>query len=887
MFSRIRSLFRILIRRNDFERGMSEELRFHIDEHIAELVRSGVSPAEASRRARLEFGSIDSVKEECRQAWGLQLFDELTRNLRQSARLLLKTPGFALAAIVPLAFCLGANIAIFAVVDGIVLRPLPFPDPDRLVLLYHSYLKAGIERASASPANYYERRGRLATLASLAVAQPDIAIVGETGSTELEDTLQVSTDFFDTLGVRPVMGRTFREEESTYQTDRVAILSHAYWTQRFRADPEAIGRQIRMDGVSRTIVGVLPPSFRYLSSGADIYTPYASEPSERAVARRHSGRGGEIIARLKPGVSIEAAQAEIDALDASTANEYPQASMIASAGFRTKIVHLHADQVASVRPTLLLLQAGVLLLLLIGAVNLVNLLLIRASARSKELAVRLALGASRLHVIGEVITETTVLTAFGGGLGLAIGAAGIRVLPAIGVDRLPMGAHIQFDVRLALLALLASLLIGIFVGLPVAWLSLRSHLNPTLQSEAWGSTAGRAAQGLRHGFIVAQVAMAFVLLSTAGLLGLSLERVARVSLGLPADHLLSGQISLPWKVYARMPERLAFIEKLQAELAGKAGVRAVGFATNLPLSGRKSESGVSIVNRPATTGEPGNVPNNYSVGGDYFAAMRIPLREGRWLNADDSRRPERVCVVDEIFAKRFWPSGGALGQRVYQGLRLRSPSDAFTIVGVVGSVKQAALSETKSQGSVYFPFGHRAESSFYVVLRTAQAPESVSATLRQSVRSIDAELPVNDLRSMENRIAQSLVGRRAPALLAGTFAAAALLLAAVGTFGVLSYAVSRRRREIAIRMALGAQTITIRRQFLWLGLRLLAAGTLLGFLGAWLAGVAMKRLLYDVPPLHPPVLAFAASVMLVATLTACLIPSHRAARISPAEALSE
>lgn len=887
MLDWIRSWFRVLIRRGEFEHGMSEELRFHIDEYVAELVRSGVSPSEASRRARLEFGSIDGVKQECRQARGLQLFDELTRNLRQSARLLLKTPGYALAAIVPLAFCLAANIAIFAVVDGIVLRPLPFPDPGRLVLLYNSYPKAGIERGSASPANYYERRGRLASVANLAVVQADIAIVGETGSTELEDTLQVSTDFFDTLGVRPVMGRTFRDEESTYQTDRVVILSHTYWTQRFHADPQAIGRQIRMDGISRTIVGVLPPGFRYLSSRAGIYTPYASEPSERAVARRHSGRGGEIIARLKPGVSIEVAQAEVDALDSSTAHEYPQARMIASAGFRTKMVPLHADHVASVRPTLLLLQAGVFVLLVIGGVNLVNLLLIRASARAKELTVRLALGASRLHVIGEVITETAVLTTLAGLLGLAIGAAGIRLLPTIGVDRLPMGAHIEFDVRLALLALLASLLTGILVGLPVALFSLRSRLNPTLQSEARGGTTGRAAQGLRHGFIVAQVAMAFVLLSAAGLLGLSLEKVGRVSLGLPADHLLSGRISLPWKIYAQPSERLAFVEKLQAELAGKAGVGVVGFATNLPLSGRKSESGVSIVNRPASTGEPGNVPNHYSVGGDYFAAMRIPLREGRWLNADDSRRPERVCVVDEIFAKRFWPSGGALGQQVYQGLRLHSPSDAFTIVGVVGSVKQTDLSQSKSQGGIYFPFGHRAESSFYVVLRTAQAPETVSTVLRQSVRSIDAELPVFDLRSMETRVADSLVSRRAPALLAGLFAAAALVLAAVGTFGVLSYAVSQRRREIAIRMALGAQAVAIRRQFVWLGLRLLLGGTILGSLGAWLAGTAMKGLLYDVPPLHPSILGIAALVMLVATLSACLVPSHRAARVSPAEALSE
>ncbi|MBS1827293.1 MAG: ABC transporter permease [Acidobacteria bacterium] len=882
----LRSLLGLPSNRADFEDRMSEEMRFHIDSFIEDLVRSGLSPQEASRRARIEFGHIDSIKQDCRQARGLQLLDELSRNLRQSARLLSKTPAFTLTAILPLAFCLGANLAIFALLDGVLLRPLPFPDPGRLVLLYKTYPNAGVLRDGASPANLYERRGRIAAFSHIAISHPDAAIVGEPGATVREDILLVSTDFFSTLGVQPIFGRAFQEDEMTYETDRVAILTHDYWTRHFHSDPAAVGRQIRMDGQSRTIVGILPPGFTYLSSKAVIYTPYASAPNERGPAQRHSGRGGELIARLHPSTTIEAAQSQIDAFDASVAHEYAHAAMMAAAGYRTKIVNLHADHVASIRPTLLLLQTGVFFLLLIGSVNLVNLLLVRASARNKELAVRLALGAGRWHIVGEVITETAMLTSLGGLLSLFIAAGAIPLLAALGTEHLPFAHRITFDYHLASIAMLASVLTGFFAGVPVAWLSLRGSVGAALQGETRGGTAGHAAQRLRHGFMVAQIALAFVLLSAAGLLRLSLERVGALSLGFPSDHLLSGHISLPWPAYPQPQMRLTFTENLLTTIANQPGVHAAGIVSNLPLSGNNTQSGVNVVSRPLKPGELPRVPFAYSVGGSYFDAVRVPLLEGRLLDAADSRRPDRVCVVDEIFARHYWPSGGAIGERIFLGPVLKKDTDAFTIVGVVGRVKQTSLSETTSQGSVYLPYGHRADNNFYIVARTAHAPDTLNATLARIVRQIDPDLPINDVRSMETRITESLTSRRAPTLLAAVFAAASLLLASFGTYGVLSYAVSRRRREIGVRVALGAPPNAIRMQFLVLGLRLLLGGTCLGTAGAWAAGLAMQKLLYDLPPLYWPNLAAAASVMLVATLAACLIPSHRAARVSPIAALS-
>jgi predicted permease len=534
--------------------------------------------------------------------------------------------------------------------------------------------------------------------------------------------------------------------------------------------------------------------------------------------------------------------------------------MMADAGFRSLVVPLRADHVAAIRPTLLLVQAGALFLLLIGAVNLVNLLLIRASGRVKELAVRQALGASRRQVVSGALVESTLLALTGGLLGLAAGAGGIRLLALLGVDRLPLGSRVDFDARLALIALAGSLAVGIALGLPVAWLSLRNVAATGLQAESRGTTAGRAAQRLRHAFIVAQIALALVLLAGAGLLGLSLRKVMTVSPGFRPGNVLSGQLVLPVRSYPDRQGLLAVTERLTAEIGRQPGVRAVGFTTNVPLSGISNKSAATVQGHRPRPGEPPHGVYSYSVGGDYFSALGLTLREGRFLTAEDSRRAERYCVVDQDFARRYWPKsgprGGAIGQKVFEGGSAGGDlAEAYTIVGVVGPVKQAGLVEDEAQGAVYYPFGHRLDHAIYVVVRASLPPESLGPALRRTVRAVDPELPVNDLRTMETRIADSLVARRSPVLLAALFSAIAMLLTAVGTYGVLSYAVTQRRREIGLRMALGARPEQVRGQFLSLALRLLAAGTALGVLGAWLTGRAMRAVLFQVPPLHVATLA--------------------------------
>src|SRR5437762_2245855 len=664
-------------------------------------------------------------------------------DLKFALRQLGKAPAFTVTALATIAICLGANLAIFAVIDSILLRPLPFPQSDRLVTIYNTYPKAGVENDGSSITNYYERRGNIPAFSSLSLFRYGSEVVGETGAAEQTEIMRISPEFFTTLGSGPVMGRSFNEAEAEVaENNGVAIVTDAYWHQRLNSDPNVLGRDIRVNTMPRKIVGVLPPDFRFLSSEARIFLPIRSRLEQRTPTERHSGGGGtHMIARLKPGATIAEAQAQIDAHNAAVEKDNPEAKAMAEAGFRSPVFSLHADHVRSIRPTLWLMQGGVFFLLLIGAVNLVNLLLIRASGRAKEMAIRQSMGASRRHVVTQVMVETILLTFCGGLLGVIIGAWGLRLLEVLGADRLPLGAHISFDGSLAAIGLLGAVVLGVLIAVPIAWFNLGSHLANALQSESRTGTINRATQRLRHGFIVAQIALAFVLLAGAALLGLSLKKAMAVSPGFRADYVLTGEVTVPFRYNAR-----PFLDRLLEAIGQQPGVGAAGAITNVPLSG---ESG---------------------------------------------------------------------------------------------------------QGAVYLPFADSDGINIFVVIRTSQRPEAFAETLRKLVRVTNPDLAIDNLRSMETRIAESLIARRSPAMLAGIFAGVALLLAAIGTYGVLSYAVAQRQREIGIRMALGAQREQIGAQFLSLGLRLLVAGTLLGLFGTWLAGKAMQTVLFDVSALRLAIL---------------------------------
>ncbi len=888
MLARVRSWWRAAMGRREFENSMSAELGFHIDQYAEDLMRAGASREEAYRRARMELGGLNSVKEGCREARGLRWMDELGRDVRFAARLLRKSPPFTVTALLTLALCLGANLTIFAVVDAILVRPLPFPEADRLVTIFNTYPKAGVERDGSSFTNYYERRGKVGAFRSVSIYGLGTAVVGLPGARAVSEIGRVAPKFFATLGTGPALGREFTDAEMNPRTDRVAIVSDEFRRNHFAADARVLGREVWVDGFPKTIVGVLPRGFRFLSSRAQVYLPLSSSLEQRTPNERHSGGNvKQMIARLRPGATIAQAQAEIDAQNAALERDDPQAKMMAEAGFRSLVVSLHGDQVETVRPILLLLEAGVLALLLIGVVNLANLLLIRASGRVKEIAVRQALGASARRLLIEISIETFVLTLAGGLLAIVVGAAGVRLLNALGTERLPLGAYIVFDARVALAGVAAAIALGVALAVPVAWFNLRALPAHGLQAESRGATSGHAAQALRHAFLVAQVALGLVLLTGSGLLGLSLQRAMAVSPGFRADHAIAGQVSLVGNRYPTAEAGLVFTQRLVDALEHRPGVLSAGIITNIPFSGHNGKSAATVQDEQIRPGESPHGLYSYGVSGDYFRALGLPLRTGRFLTGEDSQRRERNCVVDEDFARYHWPNGNALGQKLFQGSQAGSDAEAFTVVGVVGSVKQAGLTDDAAQGAVYYPFIYRPDYNIFIVVRGSAGVKPLKADLQSTLREADSSLALTGVESMDDRIADSLLARRSPALLGGIFSGIAVLLIAIGIYGVLSYSVAQRRREIGIRIAVGARPLDIGRQFLSIGLRLLLVGVVIGLAGAWITGRAMEAVLFRVSGHSATVLAEATGLIAVIALAACLLPAQRAAATSPMSVLAE
>ena len=798
-------------------------------------------------------------------------------------RQLAKTPGFTATALATLALCLGANLTIFAVVDAILVRSLPFSNPDRLVAVFNSYPGAGVERASASIPNYYDRRGAIQAFASIALQQDGSLVVGGTGSPNRVPMARVSPEFFATLGVPVAMGHGFTDDQLKYGTDEVAVLTDGFWRSHFSADPNVLGRTFLNDGISITVIGVLPRGFRFLSSPAEFYRPSAHAPEDRQPNARHNN-SWNMIARLAPVATFADAQAQMDAFNVHQAADDPLAQAIKGSGYHTIVRSLHDDHVHTIKPTLILLQCGVLFLLLIGSVNLVNLLLIRASGRTKELAIRQALGAGRLHIAAGVIAETTLLTVGGGLLGLLVGAFGIGLLGSLGTAQLPLGTSIVFDLRLAVVSLAAALVVGLVLAAPIIWFSLHARLASSLQTETRGGTTSRAAHRLRHGFIVAQVALAFVLLSGAGLLGLSLKRVLETPAGFNPDNLLTGQISLPWKNYKDDASHRAFVERLLPAIRALPGVTHVAVTTGLPFGNGVNDSVITVEGYAPKPGDSIRAHYLSATTSDYWPMMRIPLQRGRLLTEADEQSKTHVCVVDQAFADRYWPGADPLGRRLARDVTVNA-ENAVTVVGVVASVKQNELAETSGHGAVYFPFSVFSSGYFSLLVRTQLPPASLAPTVQKAVLQLDPELPVDDLKPMQTRIDDSLIARRSPAILAGIFAAVALLLAAIGTYGVLAYAVNQRQREIGVRMALGALPKQILALFLGLGARLLLIGIVLGALGAWLTGRAMQSMLFGVGAWNPGIFAAAAGVMIGVVFFALFIPARRAARVSPIDAL--
>ncbi len=808
-------------------------------------------------------------------------------DFRFALRQLQKNPGFTAVAVLSLAICLGANLTILAVVDAILLRALPFAEPQRLAIVFNRYPGAAIDRISTSLASYFERRsGAIPALSSVSIYQESSVIVAEAGRSRRVQTMRVSPEFFATLGVPLALGQPFREENLAYRADEVAVLTDEFWRGHFNADPNVIGRTFDNDGARISVIGVLPRGFQFLSSGAQFFRPASHDPKDRLPAQRHSNLNWNMIARLAPGASWQTAQAQMDAFNAHQLEDDPHKDFIQKAGYRARVASLHGDHVRQVKHTLVLLQVGVGFLLLIGVVNVANLLLIRASGRAQEIAVRQALGAGRWQLAHGAFAEVLLLVLGAAAIGLLLGAGGLRVLSTLGAEQLPLGGTIRLDGRLVLAGLGITSLVGALLALLLTRFSLSVKLAPGLKLATRSGTASRGAQRLHHGFVVAQVALAFVLLAGAGLLGLSLKRVLETPVGFSTAHVVSGRIAFPWSGYTNQALRLAFVDRLVTTVQALPGVSHVALNSSLPFTAgqNENENAVAVEGWEPRGEKSVRSHHRLDVSTDYWRALEIPLLRGRLIEAADRHRQPRTCVVDQPFAQLYWPGGDPIGRRVTLGAQF-DPDDAFTVAGVVAGTKQANVTEPGDKGAIYIPYGVRWPESFSLVVRSPLPEATMIPLIRQAVAQCDPGMPIDDLRPVQSRIDDGLVARRSPAVLAAVFAGVALLLASLGTYGVLAYAVSQRRREIGVRMALGAQPGQVLAQFFGQGARLCLMGLAIGVPGAWAAGRAMQSALFGVGA-FPPGLIISACLSLAAIVSlAIFLPSRRASRVDPMAAL--
>jgi predicted permease len=696
------------------------------------------------------------------------------------------------------------------------------------------------------------------------------------------------------LQVHPVRGRVFLEEEGEIGKTNKAILTYASWQQWFGGQDSAVGRNVRINGEPLTVVGVLPQGFSFLQPDVKLWIPVAFSAEEKSDNNRHSNNWS-YVGRLKPGATVEQARQQIDALNARNLDRFPHLKQILiNAGFHTVVVPLQDYLVRDVRSTLYLLWGGVVFVLLVGAVNVTNLILVRASARMKELATRHALGAGLARLAGQLLTETVLLALGGAVLGIGLGYAGVRGLTRLSLGATPQGTQVAMDTTVVLFTFGLALALAILIGLmPI--LSLRHmNLSQIFRAEGRSGTASRGARVVRRTLVTAQVAFAFMLLIGAGLLLASFQRVLAVRPGFEPAHVLTGIVSPPASRYKEDAQLIAFWNQLLDRVRALPGVQAAGTTTNIPLGGNFSDGVILAEGYAMSPGESLISPYNSSVSPGYFETMAIPLKRGRLFTASDDERAPRVLIIDERLAERFWQNGDPVGRRMW---RPESPDELtrgpgpksryFTVVGVVGKVRTTALTEKEPVGAYYFPCAQNVGRGMTLVARTLGEPDSLVGAIRQQVTAMDRELPFFAVKPMQLRVEESLVNRKTPMMLATLFGGIALFLAAVGIYGVLAYQVAQRGKEIGIRIALGSDSRRIFGLIVTEGLWLLCLGIGVGLAGAFAIRRALETQLFGVQPMDPVVLALVTCVLGVVALLACAVPARRAARIDPLIALND
>lgn len=821
-------------------------------------------------------------------------------DLKFALRQLLKNPGFTAVAVFTLALGIGANTAVFSVVSNVLLRPLPFTEPERLVTVWERNPKAGYDDNTVAAGTFADWKEQNQVFESMAALSIDRGL-NLTGDAEPErvTAVPVSANLFQVLGVAPIHGRTFAAEEEILGRDRVVILSHGLWQRRFGADPQVLGKTIALDGTSYAVVGVMPRGFVFPGNTgillgfffikpADIWIPLALPPE---VIAERSSHPLEVLGRLKPGVSLAQASAHMDAL----MHRIEQANPGNVMGTHANVVPLHEHSVRNVRSGLLVLLCAVAFVLLIACANVANLFLARATARQKEIAIRVALGASRGQIIRQLLTESVLLAVLGGVLGILLAHWSVDLLVSRVGDSValttPGWNDIRIDRGMLGFTLMVSLATGILFGLVPALQAARPDLNSGLKEGGRGSTEGFQRNRFRSALVVTQTALAMMLLTGAGLMLRSFVRLQQVNAGFNARDVLTCVLSLPESRYTNDTQRAAFYQQLIQRVQSLPGVQSAGATSQLPLSGDLGNNKFEVVGRPPLTLGEFHQADTVQVTPDYFRAMQIPLRAGRMLREEDTTETPAVCVINQNLASRHFPNENPIGKQLKIGLR---ETITLEIVGVIQNVRQRGLDmdtlpppiHALLSSQIYISYAQFADQPrMTVVARAFSGASSLAGAVRAEVRALDKDLPISRLRTMAAVRGDSIAQPRFRTLLLALFAAFALTLAAVGLYGVMAYSVARRTQEIGVRMALGAETTDVMKLVLRQGLWLAVTGLALGLAGAFALTRLMAGLLYGVGATDPLTFAVVPVCLFLVALLACWIPARRASRIDPMEAL--
>ena len=862
---------------------LDEELRFYFDMRTRELEEAGMSEADARREAVREFGDVEYTKRYClaedamrsREDRRTDYLAELRQDVAHSWRTLRRAPGFAAVALITLALGIGANTAIFSVVNGLLLRDLPFGDPDRLVRVWGAHKDSGARRGQISAGDFIDLRERQRSVMTLgAFAWGGGTYIGNGDPVRLAGA-RVDATVFAALGVRPYLGRTFAAGEDSTGANPTIVLGFGAWRRVFGGDRAIVGSTVNISGRSRTVIGVLPPSFFFPTMAeAEIYTPLDLTPLLRDVNRIRKYHSLGAVGRLRPGATVEQARAELTGIMSQLERDFPQSNENMS----VSVDPMRDAVVGDARPALVVLFGASLLVLLIACANVAGMLLSRAVSRRQELAVRAALGAGRARLVRQMVTESVVLALCGGVGGLGLAVWGTHALIASAGDRLPAAGQIVADATVLLTSLGVTVASGVVFGLVPA-LAASSGLHGALKDTGRGSSGSVSRHRTRTALVSGQLALAVMLLVAAGLLLRSLDRLQKTDLGYSIASSLTFEINLAGDRYRDDAAEDQFFDALYSRLSALPGVVAVGGSGNIPMRGGAMAS-LAIDGRRQPEGKLPEV-GYQPVSDDLFRAMGVPLRRGRTFGPQDHQNAPHVVILSESLARAFWPTESPIGARIRLG---PNPNDPWnTVVGVVGDVRMGVAGDSRPTAYVSARQDHW--GGMAIVVRTMMDPMTLLPAVRREVRAIDPTIPVAEARSMKQVQTMELTDRRLPMQLMGAFAVLALLLAAVGVYGVMAYSVAARTREIGVRVALGAQPRSVFGMVLRQGLGAAAVGLTVGLLGALALGRLLTSLLYGVTPTDATTFIAVAGGLLAVVLAACLVPARRAVRVDPLEAL--